>query len=336
MERSLMEVFKNSASTESLIPIVPHIHPKIAESLMEENGIRDGFYTFPELLGSEVDRKTYYDPVHKYPNEEPSFTFRSPAPGDKDLVAMGCSQTYGIGVCEENTWPALLAKDLDISYVNIAVPGYSIARCVLSFFSYIETYGKPKAVAFLLPDMYRMYFPVGSPHSYAQNVPEKQKIKMTDATFSLYSGSDKSWEKLAPAFSKRPHRIEDIFYPEVSYSQGFTMLNTLLVFCKYAGISIVIDTWDKELSYLLNSLDYLSDDVFANTYVEHSRSGCVDHEDFKDSLKHEEFHNATDGTPNANQPHSASSHMGAHKHIHFAGQFGKKLRKQMENGQQQK
>lgn len=327
-----MEVFKNHHPNGSIAPTSPHILLKLNESLTKEDGLRDGFYDFPKLLSDQVGHATMSDPAHEYPNElvKGGFTFRSPELGNSDLVALGCSQTYGIGICEENTWPALLAKNLGISYANIAVPGYSVARSVLSFFSYIETYGKPKAVAILLPDMYRVYLPVGSPHSMAQNVASDEKIKMVNSTISAYAGLDDPWEELSPLFSKKPHKIEDVLYPEISYSQGFTMLNVLLMFCKYSDIAVVVDTWDRELSHVLNALDYISDDVFANTYVDHPGSDCLQHEDFRHSLKHDEFYAATDRTLN---PHKGEHkpHMGAHKHIHFSEQMAKKLRKQLKS-----
>lgn len=308
-----------------------HFRIKLDRNLLEEGGNRDGFYTFPALLGSEVNFSTITDPFHKYPNEYPEFKFRTPKIENKDLIALGCSQTYGMGVCEENTWAALLAKELNLSYANIAVPGMSIARSVTSFFSYIEKYGKPKAVTILLPDMYRIYMPAGNPHTWADDVPKEDKIKMVNTTIVKYSGIEGPWTKIAPAISKRPHRVEEIIYPEISYSQGFLMLNILLVFCKYANIAVVVDTWDEELSHILNSLDYLSEEVFSNAHVDHPEKGCLVHEKIKETLKHDEFYYATDRTKSVDAAEEYKSHMGVHSHVHFAEAMAKKLKDQLAN-----
>jgi hypothetical protein len=325
-----MEVFKNLHPQNLIEPEKPgalkkKFQVRLDPDLLVEGGSRDGFYTFPALLGSEVCYNTVTDPTHVYLNElYGGFSFRTPEIENKDLIALGCSQTYGVGVCEESTWPALLAKKLNLSYANIAVPGTSVARSVTSFFSYIEKYGKPKAVAILLPDMYRMYIPVGNPHTSAQNLPKEQKIKMVNVAISPNEG-------LAPSVSKKPHKVEEIFYPEISYSQGFLMLNTLLIFCKYANIAVVVDTWERELSHILNSLDYLSEEVFANAYVSHPEEDCLAHEKFKSTLKHDEFYSATDRTKNRSITEEYKSHMGAHSHIHFAEAMATKLKNQFIN-----
>jgi len=45
-------------------------------------------------------------------------------PGRKRIVALGDSFTFGWGVEEEETWPARLARILDVEVVNLGVSGY--------------------------------------------------------------------------------------------------------------------------------------------------------------------------------------------------------------------
>lgn len=42
------------------------------------------------------------------------------------IVTLGCSFTYGTGLCEEQIWPSLLAQRLGVSLVNLAVPGHGL------------------------------------------------------------------------------------------------------------------------------------------------------------------------------------------------------------------
>jgi hypothetical protein len=42
---------------------------------------------------------------------------------ENSLMALGCSQTFGIGIKEEQTWPTLLGKHLDIPAYNLGAPG---------------------------------------------------------------------------------------------------------------------------------------------------------------------------------------------------------------------
>jgi len=72
-----------------------------------------------------------------------------------DVVAFGCSFTFGIGVPEEYTWISLLSQKLGINnYVNLGHPGSSISKIVRVFKNYIKFY-RPKLCIFLLPHMGR-------------------------------------------------------------------------------------------------------------------------------------------------------------------------------------
>ena len=59
-----------------------------------------------------------------------SFGFRSPEfpvePHRESFIALGCSNTIGIGIHEKDTWPAQLAEQLDLPYYNLGQGGTGI------------------------------------------------------------------------------------------------------------------------------------------------------------------------------------------------------------------
>ena len=72
------------------------------------------------------------------------------------LVAFGCSHTVGVGLALEDTWPHLLAKDLNIDYINSAVSGASIKLNCINFFNMLSKVAVlPKIVAFAWPSSVR-------------------------------------------------------------------------------------------------------------------------------------------------------------------------------------
>ena len=75
---------------------------------------------------------------------------------DNYMVAFGCSQTLGVGVAVENTWPYLLSQKLNIDYINLGVSGSSIKLNAINFFNMLE-FNKilPKVVAFAWPTSIR-------------------------------------------------------------------------------------------------------------------------------------------------------------------------------------
>lgn len=42
------------------------------------------------------------------------------------IVTLGCSFTFGTGLCEEQVWPSLLAQRLGVSLVNLSTPGHGL------------------------------------------------------------------------------------------------------------------------------------------------------------------------------------------------------------------
>jgi hypothetical protein len=65
-----------------------------------------------------------------YPSSNLTFScdYREPI----DLVFIGDSVTYGVGVSEHLTYPALIAQALGASYLNLSVPGYDCLDCLES------------------------------------------------------------------------------------------------------------------------------------------------------------------------------------------------------------
>ncbi|MFQ5509037.1 MAG: GDSL-type esterase/lipase family protein [Leptospirillia bacterium] len=58
--------------------------------------------------------------------------YRNPAvPVRADLVALGDSQTYGVGVGKRENWPAVLAGDTGLTVYNMGVDGYGPAQSEL-------------------------------------------------------------------------------------------------------------------------------------------------------------------------------------------------------------
>jgi hypothetical protein len=81
--------------------------------------------------------------------------FRGDAIGDcADLVCLGCSFTFGFGVPESQTWPSVLAQQLNIEHVNFGVCGAANDTLFrLARFWIPEL--KPNKVAILLTWPYR-------------------------------------------------------------------------------------------------------------------------------------------------------------------------------------
>lgn len=280
---------------------------------------------FPNKI-KDVSSDNYGDILHNYIEEVNSLGYRSPEFEQVDLITMGCSQTFGLGVCFDNIWPEKLAKKLgNVSHANLAFPGWSTIRMIDSFYKYIERYGKPKAAAIHLPDFHRVLLPLGKAtvDSGPQNS-NQPSINLADATFYIPEIYNKDDVVDLPRLAKQPYKIGEVLIPEISYHQNFMALNNFLLFCEYADIAVTVSSWSPEILDLISALNYISDDVYFDFSKNADIIDCKRHEDLRSSLIHEEFDNGTDVDKK-----TGYSHIGAHEHMHVAEESAKLLSKQL-------
>lgn len=77
-----------------------------------------------------------------------------------NILAAGCSVTYGMALPESYTWPQILKEKIvkvqpNINIDNIAVTGIDSVQEIRNIYLYIEKYGKPDFIFFCLPPIYR-------------------------------------------------------------------------------------------------------------------------------------------------------------------------------------
>jgi hypothetical protein len=112
---------------------------------------------------------TYCSPTQNrlvpYPDESISykmnnFIYRSDDFNKEDannnFLFTGCSITFGTGLPYSHTWAHVLNKELGGNkFFNLGVNGASFKVLIFDIYTYIEKFGKPKAIFALMPDLNR-------------------------------------------------------------------------------------------------------------------------------------------------------------------------------------
>lgn len=80
----------------------------------------------------------------------------------KHILFAGCSFTWGDALPKEESWPYLLLEDLKKSealsgFFSVAYPGSSIAHQISLIFKYINDYGNPDVIFFMMPNLGRFF-----------------------------------------------------------------------------------------------------------------------------------------------------------------------------------
>lgn len=256
-----------------------------------------------------------------------------------EIIAAGCSQTYGIGVPEEVRWSNQLAKLTKMSHLNISLPGWSTQNIINGVMSHIQERGKPKIVALLLPDFFR-YDTIVNSFSMKNKWGETNdgflnKIENVRRMNELTSPYD-----VLPKISKKPHISKEILSAEHSYFLSGQFLRFFIEYCKEANIKLIWGTWHSPLHEVVSYVKSINTkhitaapytdfsgyvDVGYRSHVgknklieEYSSINC--HKNLK-NLYSECFDRGLDIHPEEKAP----SHMGAHAHIHVAESFYRQL-----------
>lgn len=279
------------------------------------------------------------DSAHEYTQN--SYGFRDPQySGPVDILAAGCSQTFGQGVHLDGRWSNMLAKKLDMSVATIAVPGWSTQSSISAVMHYIKRFGKPKIVTLLLPDFFRYDTMINANYSISDEDSADPGRPVRVSHTSRFGPNPNT-----PKYAKKPYPINKIVNAEAAFFASGQAVINFAEYCREAGIKLVWATWDFRLDYLvrhIRSIELTTRDVEyainkpwgmeelpivqldeyldmgfyhheGSTVEEFSSMDC--HEDLKEIYGNCCFDRGTD----------KQDHMGVHMHAHIAEKFYSRL-----------
>ena len=214
------------------------------------------FFTSVNLNSAEYYKKV--DPTNKYELDKHGFRSEFAA---SDILVGGCSLTFGLGVPEEATWGSFVGRALDSSIASIALPGASIPWIVEQIFIYFRTYGHPKKLFCLFPDLGRLPTIVdGIVLSGGNPGPTDDNLLVTIQTVN-----DDQEER--PKYLKKPYDATAITTYENSAYWSVRHIRMLEQYCNAVGIDFIWSTWhfSEVTAQLVDSKEFGFDNYF-NVY----------------------------------------------------------------------
>lgn len=156
---------------------------------------------------------------------------------NEDLLALGCSQTFGWGLDKEQAWPEIISNKFNISVTNLSLPGDSAQGQILKAFEYFKIYGNPKKIIGVFP-LNRLLFPSSfhKPHKIS--------------TWDLHG------HKVPDKISKIPHTPDKVFNIEVCQIQNYMFISMLEQYCRSNGIEFFYTFWDMHRTES-NEIDFV-------------------------------------------------------------------------------
>ena len=240
---------------------------------MEPSNLTDSFEDDHSLILKDSDGYTSYTSLNEK-NKNPEVVYQLNKNGfrtenfkkldDKtfNVLASGCSCTYGQGVPQGYSWPDILAKKLEtklskpIKMHNLGVMGASIHLIIKNAMAFIREYGAPDEIYLLLPPDSRKLV-------YVDRIKKFKSMVMSSAGYKkMFDGNDPETKRFYESYCK-----------EDSYLLSITLIGFFEDFCKSNNIGLTWTHYDE-----IDDGD-LYDKVGFRFYKKYAIDDCNDYHD---------------------------------------------------------
>lgn len=251
-----------------------------------------------------------------------------------DILTAGCSNTYGTGIPDNNTWSDILAINNNKTYNILGYPGGSTYHIINNIFKYFNIFGHPKKIFCVFPDFYRIRTIVDGQFINSQDknsdpAPLKIHIPVSTRAYTPVNVHNKIINK-RKTFIKLPTTPDELFSSEYAAMLNLMQIKLLESYCKSNDIDLIWTIWSKGekeyFDYASLYFEYykpLTEDVIDLSYhtkwfphtstLDQIISDYPCHLEYENERK-EYFHIAKD-----------NNHFGYHWHLHVAEFFQKYL-----------
>lgn len=202
-------------------------------------------------LHSEIER-----PEYSYIWNSDGIRWKEFSEND-NVITIGCSMTFGLGLPLKTTWPYLLEQKLkninkEYSVANLSYNGASAVKNIIALFSYLQKYKvKPKYIIANFANFERSYVP-------SQDFIHMQDFFWNPGQFQFNANFPYNWQKIFPV--------------EWAYYTNFQYIRALEVFCEYSGINLIWSTWSSHYEnpkiedFILKNYKYYFQDITRNIF----------------------------------------------------------------------
>lgn len=170
-----------------------------------------------------------------------------------DILALGCSNTEGVGLPFGWAWPEILKVSTGLSVNNCSQGGSGPFFHLHAAMEVISKYGKPKRIYYLIPDLDRVYSP------YTENANESECYISQNITFD-YQHYD--YAKRDISGKRNKYRIlnplgQKLQIPrELSVHNAIISLKILFNYCHSEDVELFVSSWCGQTIDFLESISF--------------------------------------------------------------------------------
>lgn len=208
------------------------------------------------------------DVVDKYPNGDPfmvtvdedntykinSLGFRGKVYENAEVLASGCSITFGLGIPESGRWTNILSNKINKDIMNLGNPGASVETMCNHIIQYCLNNKMPKEIFCLFPDFFRNMV-VADKEFYKSRVKRrsddtpKDILRLTFCNPIIMKTKDSIFMEI-----EDKKYIEDSLSPHQLILNSINYIYMLESFCLTNNIKLHWTTWDLPSSIIMEKL----------------------------------------------------------------------------------
>ena len=177
---------------------------------------------------------------------------------NSEIVASGCSITFGIGVPELGRWTNLLEKKINKDIINLGNTGASVQTICTNLIEYCMNNKMPKEIFCLMPDFFRRVVIVDK-EFYNSRV-KRDGIELNDELGYVFCGPQVTIIKNSISMYVEDQKyIEDSISPHQLILDAINCIYILEAFCLTNNINLHWTTWDLPTATILQELNKSKD-----------------------------------------------------------------------------
>lgn len=172
---------------------------------------------------------------------------------NSDVLAFGCSLTFGLGVPELGRWPNFLSKKINKSVTNLGNPGDSVKNICINAIQYSLNTKMPKEIFCLFPDFFRSKVVVDK--EFYKSKVNRGDMGTKDVLDNIFCNPTIIKDKKSFFMEVEDKGyIEDSVSPHQLILDSVNFIYILESFCLSNNIKLYWTTWNGPTSFILEEL----------------------------------------------------------------------------------
>lgn len=206
------------------------------------------------VVHSQPDGSSFIGTVDEYNTYEiNSLGFRGKIDENIDILASGCSITFGLGIPELGRWTNILGNKLNKNILNMGNPGGSTKTICNNIIQYCMNNRMPEAVFCLMPDFFRNMVIVDKEFYKSkikrEHIENKDELQVIFCNPKIIHHKDNIFMEI-----KDNKYIEDYTSPHQLILDSINNIYNLESFCLSNNIKLYWTTWDSASALIMKEL----------------------------------------------------------------------------------